>query len=128
MATRVMVDDMITSFCELYGKLKKAETVDAWMEALKRYRDAEIASAGHKAMEECQKMPTPLDVIQRMPINQTVQNEDYHMAQAKCSRCGRYALAISEPVGSPYLCRECYTGLSNQEIGERFRKLGEKVG
>lgn len=72
-------------------------------------------------------MPTPMDVIQRMAINQTVDNQDYRITSAKCSRCGRFATAITEPIGSPYLCRECYTGLTNAEIGERFRKLGEMV-
>lgn len=72
-------------------------------------------------------MPTPLDVIQRIPINQTVDNQDYRITSAKCSKCGRYGMAITEPIGSPYLCRECYTGLTNQEIAARYKALSEMV-
>lgn len=125
MATRPVVESMITSFCELYGKRENASLVNAWMEALSRYRDAEVMTAGHRAMEECQRMPTPTDLIQRIPVNQTFENVDYRITSAKCSRCGRYAMAISEPIGRPYLCRECYTGMSNQEIAAKFRALGE---
>jgi len=70
-------------------------------------------------------MPTPLDVIQRMTVNQSIEDGDYYITSAKCTRCGRYAMAITEPVGSPYLCRECYTGMSNQEIANKFKELGE---
>lgn len=123
MATRPVMESMITSFCELYGKRESKNLVDAWMEALSRYRDVEIIKAGHKAMEECQKMPTPLDLIQRMPVNIDLDNGNFHIASAKCSKCGRYGMAISEPIGSEYQCRECYTGLSNEEIGQRFKAL-----
>lgn len=125
MATRILVEDMIAHFCELFGKQKNEKMVDAWVDALNRYRDNEIAQAGHKAMEECQRMPTPLDVIQRIPVNQTFENVDYRIVSGKCSKCGRYGMAITEPIGSPYLCRECYTGLTGKEIGSRLHKLGE---
>jgi len=73
-------------------------------------------------------MPTPMDVIQRMTINDSMEQADFRITQAKCSRCDRYALAITEPIGSPYLCRECYTGMTNQEIGQKMRELGEGIG
>ncbi len=128
MATRIMVDDMLDSFCNLFGKIKTPGLVDAWMKALGRFRDAEIISAGHKAMEECQKMPTPQDVIQRMTVNQTVEESDFRITSAKCSRCGRFGMAISEPQGVPYLCRECYSGMTNEQIAAKFRELGGNLG
>jgi len=127
MATRPMVESMTTSFCELFGKKMSEQLVDAWVDALSRYRDGEVVKAGHRAMEECLRMPTPLDVIQRMPINQTVEESEFRITSAKCSKCGRYGLAISEPQGAPYLCRECYSGMTNEQIAAKFRELGERA-
>ena len=127
MATRPVVENFLELTGELYNKPRTEKSVDAWMEALRRFRDHEIAPAMNRAIDECQKMPTPMDIIQRIPVSQMMENEHYRMTQAKCSKCDRYSLAISEPPGDPWLCRECYTGLTNQEIAERFKKLGEKV-
>lgn len=127
MATRIMVEDMVESFCGLFGKNMTPTVLDAWMKALGRYRDPEISKAGHRAMEECQRMPTPLDVISRISPGDQKENEKFVITSARCSRCSRFALCISEPTGSPYLCRECYTGLTNDQIAERFRKLGEMI-
>lgn len=83
--------------------------------------------AGQKALEECAKMPTPIDVIQRISVTDSITSEKYTITSAKCSKCGRYAMAISEPAGASYLCRECYTGMSNQEIAEAFRQIGSWI-
>lgn len=125
MATRSLIEDMTMSFCELFNRKMSDQLVDAWVEALKRYRDQDVTRAGHKAMEECSKFPTPLDVIQRIAIGDTLQNEDYFVSSGQCSLCGRYGMMISEPTGHPYRCRECYTGLTNAEIGAKFKELGE---
>lgn len=124
MATRQMVEDMIARFCELYGRRMSGNLVDAWVDALNRYRDGEVAKAGHKAMEECAKMPTPQDVIQRMMTQQDSGSDKFTMASARCFKCGRILLCISEPPGTPYECRECYTGMTNQEVSEKFKELG----
>ncbi len=44
----------------------------------------------------------------------------------RCNRCGHIGMCIKEPADENgfWQCRECYTGLTNQEIAERFRKLG----
>ncbi len=44
----------------------------------------------------------------------------------RCNRCGHIGMCIKEPADENgfWQCRECYTGLTNQEIAARFRKLG----
>ena len=56
-------------------------------------------------------------------------SRDYRIeGRVVCSVCGHIGMGINEPSGSEgWLCRKCYTGFTNQEIAERFKKLGEKV-
>jgi len=127
MASREMVENMVECFCNLFGWHSAPSLNDSWQKALSRYADDDIRRAGQRAMEECAKMPTAADVIQRIPIGDNAENGKYAMASARCQECGRVLLCISEPTGNPYKCRECYTGLTNQEIAGRFRKLGMEV-
>lgn len=93
------------------------------MEALHRYRDHQVIMAGQRALEECVRMPTPTDIISRIAVEEQNEDANYSITSAKCSKCKRVATCISEPIGSPYECRECYTGLNNQQISQRFRDL-----
>lgn len=123
-----MVESMITSFCELYGKKMNEKLLDAWVNALGRYRDQEIARAGQRAIEECSKFPTPIDVIQRIQTNSERGNDEYQITSGKCAHCGRVRMVISIPVGADYLCRECYTGMTNEQVSATFGRLAEMVG
>jgi hypothetical protein len=127
MATKQVVKTMITSFCEVFGKRENDKLVNGWVEALHRYRDQQVILAGQKALEECLKMPTPMDVISRISVENNQENTAYNIGHARCSKCNRVATCISEPVGAPYICRECYTGLTNQQISQRFKDLGKMM-
>ena len=128
MATRIMIEDMLDSMCSLFGKIHNSALTDAWSKALFRYRDHEIQKAGQRALEECQKMPTPMDVISRITSDDQTNNGAFTMTSTKCSKCHRVLLCISEPSGSPYLCRECYTGLTNQQISDKFNQIADMLG
>ena len=127
MATKPVVKTMITSFCEVFGKKENEKLVNGWVEALYRYRDHQIIQAGQKALEECARMPTPTDVISRIPVEDSEQNENYNITSGKCSECSRVGMCISEPNGSPLICRECYTGLTNEQISQRFSDLAKMI-
>lgn len=46
-----------------------------------------------------------------------------------CGECKTIGLCIQEPKGDgPWLCRECYTGMSLKEIKERYRELSGIIG
>ena len=127
MATRSLVEETVSLFSALFGRNKSEDLVNGWLQALKKYRDEDVTPAIHRAMDECQKMPTPTDIIQRMKINQTEESAEYKIVSARCHKCKRIALCISEPIGASYLCRECYSGLSNEQIGQRFADLGKMM-
>ena len=78
-------------------------------------------------MEECSKFPTPVDVVQRMGAEDPFKSEDYFITSGQCAKCGRYGMMISEPNGSAYRCRECYTELTNEQIAAAFKRLGEMI-
>jgi len=47
----------------------------------------------------------------------------------KCQKCGSVSDCIKEPSGSgPWLCKKCYTGLTNKEIAQRFADLQKMMG
>lgn len=72
-------------------------------------------------------MPTPYDLISRMVANQTTEGGSYTITVARCSKCKRTRNCISEPKGSSWLCNECYSGLTSQQIAERMNDLGKMV-
>ena len=129
MATRELIRDMITSFCDLFARKLDPRLVDSWMTALQRYDDDRIRDGGLKAMEECQRMPTPQDVITRMPKEKTEETQDYVFETAKCSLCGSYGRCIKEdPYSDTWRCRECYTGLTAAQHAAKMREIINAMG
>ena len=131
MATKEMIRGMITSFCDLFARKLDPRLVDSWHTALHRYDDARVQAGGLKAMEECQRMPTPQDVITRMPREETSDQPEYVIETAKCGLCGNYALAIkAEPYSDIWRCRQCYTELTpaqhKAKMSEIIRTMGMK--
>jgi hypothetical protein len=49
--------------------------------------------------------------------------------KVNCRECGKKnAMCIEEPLGSPFLCRQCYSGLDGKGIAQKFRELAEIIG
>ena len=75
-------------------------------------------------MEECQRMPTPQDIISRMPSEDTGDQQQYILSPAKCGLCGSSGLCIKEdPYSDTWRCRECYTGLTIEQHKAKMAEI-----
>jgi hypothetical protein len=94
------------------------------MTALSRYEDDRVQIGGQKAMEECTRMPTPSDIISRMP-NVIDEQAPYILEQGrKCGLCGYIGMCIQEePFSDTWRCRQCYTGLTAAQHAARMKHL-----
>lgn len=126
MASRQMVQSMITCFCDLYNKRMDESLVNSWMQALSRFSDEQISKGGAKAMEEFPRMPTPSDVISRMP-NVVDEHLPYILEEnRKCGLCGYTGMCIKEePFSDTWRCRQCYSGLTKEQHAARMKQLVE---
>lgn len=128
MASQQMIEGMITCFCDLYGKNVNKSLISSWLEALKRYDDEDIQRAGGKAMEECQRMPTPADVIGRIVRKEQPDPEEYKLINGKCSLCGHLGLCIlEEPYPDTPRCRQCYTRLTLEQHKAKMKAIIEAL-
>ena len=129
MATRELVKDALTSFCQVWNKPLTDELVEAYFQSLKRYRDKDVMRAGWKCLEDMTFMPRPHDIISRIPpsVGGGIDGEGYRIHSIARCECGNLGSAIEEPIGSRPRCRECYTGLSGPEIHAKFKALTDKI-
>ena len=129
MASRQMVQSMITCFCDLYNKRMDESLVNSWVQALNRFTDEQISKGGAKAMEEFPRMPTPSDVISRMP-NVVDEHLPYILEEnRKCGLCGYSGMCIrEEPYSDTWRCRQCYSGLTKEQYAVMIRDLIKIMG
>ena len=120
---------MITYFCGLWpSKTKNEELVEAYHRAFRAYTDKQISNAGDQAMQEMEFFPKPVDIIRRIPQEATDSSGTIGYEVRKCQECGAVKHCIEDPIGcGEWQCRPCYTGLSDQEIADRFAKLGKSL-
>ena len=75
-------------------------------------------------MLEMNKMPTPADLVARIPPKLAEKNEPVRIEPGhQCRICGRYKPTCIKEPGIDWTCRQCYTGLTDKEIADRFRTL-----
>jgi hypothetical protein len=124
MASREMIQGMITCFCDLYGKKQDESLVNSWVQALQKYADQDITRAGSKAMEECTRMPTPADVVGRIDKQEQEVKAEYRLINSTCGLCGYSGLCILEdPYSDTPRCRQCYTGLTIEQHKAKMRDI-----
>ena len=63
----------------------------------------------------------PLKISEEKPREE----DNFKILEAyQCQECGTVGRCIKEPSDTgPILCRECYTGLTSQEMREMYRKI-----
>ena len=118
-----MIEGMLTLFCQIWAKSLTDDLIQAYTKALRNYTDLEVQKAGHACMDSLERFPKPIEIIQRIERREE-ESSRFRLETHKCSDCGAVKLAIEEPIGCQHWqCRTCYTGLTNQQIAERFAQL-----
>jgi hypothetical protein len=80
-------------------------------------------------MLEMNKMPTPADLVARIPTKLAEKNEPVRIEPGhQCRVCGKFKPSCIKEPGIDWTCRECYTGLTNEEIRNRMRTLSNIIG
>lgn len=124
MASKDVVEDMLTLFCSMHGKRFSNDLISAYNLALIDYSDDQVRKGGHRAMEECERFPKPVDIIQRASIEKAQGRELYPMfGKEVCHLCEQVKFCMKEDEYSRWECRQCYGGLSDDEIRARYRKI-----
>jgi len=118
---------MLRGFLALGTKRIDEDLITTYQVVLARYGDEEIRQAAKKCLEEYTSFPKPKEVIDHIPLHTNIP-KDYIFNHFHCVRCGEYKFCIKEPpVLGQWTCRQCYTGLSDAEIKNRFVSLMEKI-
>jgi hypothetical protein len=104
--------------------------IEAYYHALKGYHDEDIQEAGYKCLDNCEYFPKPVDIskqIREIQRNNPLVNRDEDFIiryDVRCRKCGHIGLGIKEPKETgEWQCRECYTGLTTEQIKEKFRAI-----
>lgn len=90
----------------------------------------------HRFVDEFRSMPLPVDFKEafaewkkenwKQDSGVTDREEFKVVFNMNCKECGKKnTMCVQEPPGASNRCRQCYTGLTNEEIKERFRNLME---
>lgn len=83
-----------------------------------------MIDAAEQVMNTNKFWPKPVEIRDKIPEYRTVQEDEFRMKNGQCSICTKKGLVIEEPTGSgKWLCRKCYTGLSNEQISQRMNDL-----
>jgi hypothetical protein len=98
--------------------------------ALQNKNENDVIRAGHILLESWDKSkpPQPAEIIKLLPrgAENTYDDKDFIMGIGTCQECGHYGKTIKEPKDTGiWQCRQCYTGLTDGQIRDRFRKLAE---
>ena len=124
MASQRATHDMITCFCEVYRVKISEELITAWENALGRFQDNQVIPAGQKLMEELHRMPTPADLIERIKLQDPL--EDLQVAvemMAHCTKCGKWRYCRKDQNHPRFECEDCYTGLTKDGRIARVKEL-----
>lgn len=92
----------------------------------------------HRFVEDFRSMPLPKDFkeayaewrkenFKKDPdfINE---NQYQVLEKVNCRACGKKnTMCIEEPLGTPYKCRQCYTGLTAMQVKAKFHQLSEMI-
>ena len=130
MASKAIIEGMITTFSDLYGKRISRETEDMYYQTLSKYTDKQVSEAAYTCLETCKWTPKPADIIANIhedPVNRySSTNQDFLINPHRtCGTCGHVGLCIKEPIDADWECRQCYTGYTSEEISAKFRALGD---
>jgi len=125
---------MLKTFSGVWDKKLSTEIFAAYNTALDRYPDEEIQAAGYKCLENCKFFPKPSEILEYIGVNEADKRHEnrFNRQSGKCQVCGKggvmamkdewdYDLQI--PRDGLWKCRQCYTGMTDDEIRKRYKKL-----
>jgi hypothetical protein len=105
--------------------------VNSYHFRLKSYDEDAVRKIIFKWVDVSDKFPKISDIIAQLPRGSWGENEDYKIQEhMMCNECHKANVScIKEPkLTGIWRCRQCYTGLTSDEIEQRFKDLGLMMG
>ena len=102
------------------------ELIDTYHQSFKNTDEDKFIKACHRCLDDCDYFPQIHAIRARISYDTVTEDRDFYLAEkTRCSNCGKVTICIKEPKDSQFWeCRECYSGLTNNEINKRFKGLG----
>ena len=122
MATKEIVRGLLTTLCEIHQRKTSDVLLNEYHRAFKPYSDEQVRKAGYKTIDEYQFFPKPAHIIERIEVNTMDNQGQVKYSRIVCTGCGRLTGCIKDHE-EPWLCCECYSGISKAEISGRFQAL-----
>lgn len=119
------------SFSGVWDKKITDDIIESYFYVLRKYNEKQVQQAGYKSMERFKWFPKPADLVGLIETEKHDQEYREHFKpenapnkiwpSVRCRDCGRTRMCILD--NNRWLCRECYTGLTSDEINERYEKV-----
>ena len=139
MASKTFVDSLVDSFAGLdhedFKSLEQLEEIrQTYYRELERYTDAEVGECSRDIYDQAEFFdPGKVlhDIKKRLEeIHPEIDEGQYEETEkeaeiqfgVRCRRCGYSGACIKDP-REGWLCRECYTGLTYEQIKGRFQDI-----
>jgi hypothetical protein len=130
MVSKDFISKMLNWLGEIYDKRVDDKLVSAYYFRLKAFDEDKIREIIFKWADVDPKFPKIADIISQLPKGSMEDNQDFLLEEHRmCMECNKKDLmCIKEPrnTGS-WRCRRCYTGLTNEQIEEKFKELGRII-
>jgi len=125
---------MLKTFSGVWDKKLSTEIFAAYNQALDRYPEEEIRAAGYKCLESCKFFPKPSEVLEFIGVKQAERQHEnkFNRQTGRCQVCGRTGVMTMKdewdhyeqrPRDGLWKCRECYSGMTEEQIKEKYREL-----
>ena len=126
---------MLTTFSGVWERKITDEIISAYYYVLKKYQESDVQEAGYQAMEKYKYFPKPSELVSFIAKKQEDTQYEANFApdnspvkiwpNVRCRMCGKIGMCIQED--DTWQCRQCYTGLTNEEIADRWEQATEKL-
>lgn len=129
MVKKEFLQKMLDWLGNVYEKRIDEKMVASYYFRLKHYEEDKIRKIVFKWADTNTEFPRIADIINQLPRNEEnakYRIEPYHM----CNECHEQnVICIKEPVDTGnWRCRKCYTGMTNEQVRNRFIDLGRMMG
>lgn len=130
MVTKDFVQKMLEWLSKSYDKRLDDTMVNAYYFRLKPYDEETIRKIVFKWVDNASTFPKISDILAQIPKSDALNEANYRIESHRmCQKCHkRDVMCIKEPRDTgTWQCRECYTGLTAEQIRVRFDDLGKMM-
>ena len=126
MVTKDFIQKMLEWLGGMYDKRIDEKITNSYYFRLKPYDEETIRKIVFKWVDTASTFPKIADILSLIPRSDSLSECDYKFEyHIMCQECHKPdMMCIKEPLDTGvWRCRQCYTGLTNEQIVEKFEEL-----